>query len=116
MLMVQFGYIKHATSKSLTGPYIQDDDYFDGEKDRHEAPCAWQRIGSDGYVIMYDNYSRNPHNFGFVETKDFKTYNPVGYFDEVGKDMWRTNFSAQKHGGIVTVTRDELEMLIRHWE
>lgn len=116
MLMVQFGYIKHAKSKSLTGPYVQDDDYFDGEKDRHEAPCAWQRIGSDGYVIMYDNYSRNPHNFGFVETKDFKTYNPVGYFDELGKDMWRTNFSAQKHGGIVTVTRDELEMLINHWE
>lgn len=116
LLMVQNGHIKHAESKHLTGPYQQDDFYDDGEKRSHEAPCAYKLIGTDKYIIVYDNYSRRPHNFGFVETTDFHHYKPIGYFDEKGSPMTRTNFSEQKHGGVVTVTKKELKQLIKYWE
>lgn len=116
LLMVQFGYIKHATSHNLTGPYVQDNLYNDGEPKRHEAPCVFQIDGEEGYTIMYDNYSLTPHNFGFVKTKDFKTYTPVGYFDEPNCPMRRTNFSEQKHGGIARVAKSKLKKLIRHWK
>ena len=115
MLMVQFGYVKHATSKSLTGPYVQDDLY-KGETQRHEAPCAWKLTGTDDYMIMFDNYSRDPHNFGLVKTTDFKEYLPMGYFDEGNSRFTRTNFSEQKHGGVVAVTAEELKKLIEHWK
>ncbi len=115
MLMVQFGFVKHATSKKLTGPYIQDNLY-KGETQRHEAPCAWRLIGTNDYMIMFDNYSRDPHNFGLVKTSDFIEYTPMGYFDEENCRFTRTNFSEQKHGGVVAVTKAELEYLIKHWE
>lgn len=115
LLMVQSGHIKHATSKHITGPYVQDDAYDDGERQAHEAPCAFRINGTDQYVVMFDNYSRNPHNFGFVKTKDFQTFTPVGYFDEDGCPLHRTNFSEQKHAGVVSVTKKELNRLIKYW-
>lgn len=115
LLMVQFGYVKHATSSNLTGPYVQDNLYNDGEPQRHEAPAAWRLIGKDEYVIMFDNYSREPHNFGFVTTSDFKNFKSLGYFDAENSPMRRTNFSEQKHGAVVAVTREELERLIAYW-
>ncbi|MBQ2200580.1 MAG: glycoside hydrolase family 43 protein, partial [Bacteroidaceae bacterium] len=57
--------VKHATSKNITGPYVMDDKYNDGEKQGHEAPNCWKRIGKDCWVVMFDNYTRRPHNFGF---------------------------------------------------
>lgn len=116
LLMVQFGYIRHATSANLTGPYVQDNLYDDGETQRHEAPAAWRRIGTDQYIVMFDNYSREPHNFGFVCTRDFRTFKPLGYFDAEGSPMHRTNFAEQKHGAVVAVTRRELKRLISYWK
>lgn len=116
LLMVQFGYVKHATSKHLTGPYIQDNLYNDGETQRHEAPCAFRLNGTNRYVVMFDNYSREPHNFGFVETTDFHHFTPIGYFDEENSPMHRTNFSEQKHAGVIAVSRKELRRLIKYWK
>lgn len=116
LLMAQFGFIKHAESKNLTGPYVEDNLYNDGEPQHHEAPCAFKLIGKDKYIIMFDNYSRNPHNFGFAETTDFHHYTPIGYFDEEGSPMTRANFSEQKHGGVVKVTKKELKRLIKYWD
>jgi len=56
-----------------------------------------------------------PHNFYFVKTKDLKAFVPIGYFDEPGCPMTRTNFSEQKHGAVVQVTKKELKRLIRYW-
>lgn len=56
---------------------------------------------------MYDNYHRRPMNFGFVETKDFFTYKPIGYFDAPNSPMNRTNFSEQKHGAVTYITEEE---------
>ncbi|MDE6691982.1 MAG: glycoside hydrolase family 43 protein [Muribaculaceae bacterium] len=107
---------KHATSGTLTGPYVFDDNYSDGERQGHEAPNCWKRHGSDTYVVMYDNYRRKPMNFGFVETSDFVNYTPIGYFDDPGSPMKRTNFSEQKHGSVINISSDELRRLRQHWE
>ena len=106
-------HIKHATSASITGPYAMDGDYHDGGGVGHEAPNCWKRIGEDTWVVMHDNYYRHPHNFGFTETEDFKHYTPIGYFDE-GK-MTRTNFSEQKHGAIINLTRREAKKLQKEY-
>lgn len=105
----------HATSQSITGPYTIHNTYFDGEKQSHEAPSCWKRLDNDTYVIMFDNFSRKPMNFGFVETKDFFTYHPIGYFDDKGGKMTRTNFEEQKHGSITYITAKELKALKKAW-
>ena len=108
--------VKHATASNLTGPYTMDDHYRDGERQGHEAPNCWQRLGTDTYVVMYDNYSRRPMNFGFVETRDFFTYKPIGYFDEPNGRMSRTNFEEQKHGAVTYITRKELKRLLKYYQ
>ncbi len=107
---------KHAVSSKITGPYKMDDHYFDGERRGHEAPSCWKRLGTDTYVIMFDNYHIHPMNFGFTETKDFFTYRPLGYFGDPQSGMTRSNFSEQKHGSITYLTKKELKNLIKHWE
>ena len=116
LFATQHGLPKHATSQCITGPYVQDPGFTDGETQRHEAPNVWKRIGEDKWIMMFDNYSRQPHNFGFLETTDFKTFTPIGYFDEPGSPMKRTNFAEQKHGAVVQVTKAELKKLIKYWQ
>lgn len=107
---------KHATAQHITGPYTFDNYYQDGERRGHEAPSTWKRLGTDTYVVMFDNYSVRPMNFGFVETRDFFTYHPIGYFDAPGSPMKRTNFSEQKHGAVTYLTTKELKRLENYWK
>lgn len=101
----------HAYSSNITGPYTIDQTYYDGEKQGHEAPNCWKRLGQDTYVVMFDNFRRKPMNFGFVETRDFFTYTPIGYFDDKNGKMHRKGFEEQKHGAVIWITKQELEML-----
>ena len=103
--------IKHATSKRITGPYVMDDNYYDGEKLGHEAPNCWKRNGEQRWVVMHDNYRLKPHNFGFVETTDFVNYTPIGRFDE--GVMKREGFSEQKHGSVISITKKEAKALLK---
>lgn len=106
---------KHATAQCITGPYRFDELYQDGERQGHEAPCCWKRLDSGTYVVMFDNYRRRPMNFGFVETRDFFTYRPIGYFDDKDAPMRRTNFSEQKHGAVTYLTEEEARRLEEYW-
>mgnify|MGYP002624135031 CR=1 FL=1 len=113
--------VKHATSPCITGPYVMDDKYDDGEKQGHEAPNCWKRLpihtnGQDTYVVMFDNYSRRPHNFGFVETNDLQNFRMIGYFDQEGSPMKRTNFSEQKHAAVAPLTVKEAKALEGYWK
>ena len=112
----QHGFGKHATSKLLTGPYVPDEDFSDLQELRHEALTVWPAPEEGSWIIMYDNYSKDPDNFGFIRTSDFKSYEYIGHFDEDGSPMTRTNFNVQKHGGVTRVTNEELETLISYWE
>lgn len=89
------------------------DDYhaeqIDAEPNGCEAPNCWKRYGEDKWVIMYDVFSIQPHNFGFVETTDFKTFKPLGRFNE--GVMKSVNFVTPKHGSIIPITRSEAKRL-----
>lgn len=93
------------------------DDYhaeqIDAENRGCEAPNVWKRIGEDKWVIMYDMYSVNPHNFGFVETSDFKTFKPLGRFNE--GVMKASNFVSPKHGSVIQITKAEAKRLEDYW-
>ena len=94
------------------------DDYhaeqIDTERTGCEAPNVWKRIGENKWVVMYDIYTIQPNNFGFVETKDFKTFTPLGRFGE-GK-MKMTNFVSPKHGSVIHITKAEAKRLEQYWE
>ena len=94
------------------------DDYhaeqIDTERTGCEAPNVWKRIGENKWVVMYDIYTIQPNNFGFVETTDFKTFTPLGRFGE-GK-MKMTNFVSPKHGSVIHITKAEAKRLEQYWE
>ena len=93
------------------------DDYhaeqIDTERGGCEAPNVWKRIGEDKWVVMYDIYSLKPHNFGFVETTDFKTFTPLGRFNE--GVMKLKDFTSPKHGCVIHITKDEATRLENYW-
>lgn len=105
--------IKQAVSDSLSTGYVYDPQWYDPEEKSCEAPNVWKRIGENKWVLMYDCYGITPHNFGFSETTDFKTFTHLGYFNE--SVMKSTNFSSPKHGAVIHLTPKEAERLAEHW-
>ena len=109
----QPGGIKMAFSDKINRGYEYSDQWADAEPGACEAPNVWKRHGEDKWVLMYDIFSINPHNFGFVETTDFKTFKDLGHFNE--GPMRTTNFTSPKHGAIIGITREQADRLERHW-
>lgn len=106
--------IKHAVSESANKGYAYIPDWCDFEDGACEAPNVWKRIGEDKWVLMYDIYSINPHNFGFIETTDFKSFKNLGHFNE--GIMKTTNFSSPKHGAVIHLTKEEAKKLEDFWK
>lgn len=107
------GGIKMATSDKINSGYNFKVNQIDSERGACEAPNTWKRIGEDKWVVMYDIFSINPHNFGFVETSDFKTFKPLGRFNE--GVMKATNFQSPKHGAVIHITAEEAKRLEDRW-
>ena len=101
--------IKVAYSDHINRGYDYNPTQVDAEKVACEAPTVWKRIGEDKWVLMYDVFGVQPHNFGFVETTDFKTFTPLGHFNE--GVMKTTNFQSPKHGAVVQITASEAARL-----
>lgn len=106
--------IKQATSKHLNRGYRYQPEWVDPEPKGCEAPNLWKRLGENRWVVMYDIYRIQPHNFGFSETTDFVHFKDLGHFNE--GVMKATNFSVQKHGAVIHVTRKEADTLRRYWK
>ena len=109
------GGIKHAVSDRINGGYAYDPRWIDFEPKACEAPTVWKRIGEDKWVLMYDVFSINPHNFGFVETNDFVHFENIGRFTEPDSKMKATNFQAPKHGAVIHLTKEEADRLEAYW-
>jgi len=105
--------IKQAVSDRLNGGYRYEEAYCDPEPRACEAPNAWKRIGENKWVLMYDIYGINPHNFGFSETADFVHFTNLGHFNE--GVMKATNFVSPKHGSVIHLTQKEAGRLAAHW-
>ena len=54
------------------------------------------------------------HNFGFMETTDFKNFHDLGHFGE--GTMKREGFAEQKHGAVTQITEEEAAKLERFWK
>jgi hypothetical protein len=106
--------VKQAVSENLTSGYSYDPRWVDAEPKACEAPNVWKRIGQNKWVVMYDNYGIEPHNFGFCETSDFETFTPIGHFNE--GSMKTVNISAPKHGAVIHLTAIEAQRLAHHWK
>lgn len=105
--------IRQAVSYNINSDYQFDARKYDPEKVSCEAPNVWKRIGENKWVLMYDIYGLQPHNFGFSETSDFVNFTDLGHFNE--GVMKTTNFIAPKHGAIIHLTKEEAMKLARHW-
>ena len=106
--------IKQAVSKYINRGYTYLPEWVDPEPKACEAPNMWKRIGEDKWVVMYDIYGINPHNFGFSETTDFVNFKDLGHFNE--GVMKATNFSSPKHGAVIHITKKEAEKLRKYWK
>lgn len=106
--------IKQAVSTKINEGYRYIDAYCDPEATACEAPNVWKRIGEEKWVLMYDIYGINPHNFGFSETSDFNTFTDLGHFNE--GVMKATNFSSPKHAAVIHLTKAEAARLIQHYQ
>lgn len=104
--------IKHAVSDKINRDYYFDPRWYDFETKSCEAPNVWKRIGEDKWVLMYDVYGINPHNFGFAETTDFVDFEYLGLFNE---GVMKANKFLPKHGAVIHLTREEAEKLAKHW-
>lgn len=105
--------IKQAVSDKINSGYVFDPRWYDPEERASEAPNVWKRIGEDKWVLMYDVYGINPHNFGFSETSDFVNFTNLGRFNE--GVMKTTNFTSPKHGAIIHLTKEEAQKLTARW-
>lgn len=105
--------IKQAVSDQINGDYQYDPRWIDEKPKACEAPTVWKRIGEDKWVLMYDNYGLQKHNFGFEETSDFVNFKQLKHFNE--GIMFSTNFDQPKHGAVVHLTKAEAKKLAKHW-
>lgn len=106
--------IKQAVSDRLTGDYEFNPRWYDPEPKACEAPNVWKRIGQKKWVLIYDCYGIDKHNFGFTETSDFVNFTPLGHFNE--GVMKTTNFSSPKHGAVIHLTKEEADKLMEYWD
>ena len=104
--------IKMAFSDRINGGYEYSDRWIDYEATACEAPNVWKR--GDRWVLMYDIYGIDPHNFGFVETEDFETFTSLGRFNE--GCMKTVNFTSPKHGAVIRISKEEARRLEEHYK
>lgn len=106
--------IKIAFSNHINRGYQYQSQQIDAEKGSCEAPTMYKLIGQDKWLLMYDIFSIKPHNFGFMETTDFKTFRHLGHFGD--GPTKRANFSEQKHGAVTQITEAEAQRLEEYWK
>lgn len=104
--------IKMAFSDKINEGYEYCDRWIDYEATACEAPNVWKR--GDKWVLMYDIYGIDPHNFGFVETEDFKSFTSLGRFNE--GVMKTVNFTSPKHGAVIRISKEEARRLEEHYK
>ena len=107
------GGVKMAFSNKINEGYTYIPDQVDPEPGACEAPNVWKRIDEEKWILMYDIFSVQPHNFGFSETTDFVTFTNLGHFNE--GVMKTTDFTSPKHGAVIQITKREAQKLARHW-
>ncbi|MBD1428664.1 family 43 glycosylhydrolase [Sphingobacterium litopenaei] len=100
--------IKVATSKSLWGPWQENDGYLDSyakTNTKVEGSSIFKLNNSDEYILMYDVYSDG--RYEFQRSKDLATFTEK-------PEAFTKNFDP-RHGSIISITKEEARNLDRKW-
>jgi arabinoxylan arabinofuranohydrolase len=97
--------IKIAISDKLTEGYVLQDKYVQQTKDPVEGAGVFKLNNGEGYILMYDVYTKGKYQF--TKTKDLKTFTVID--EEV-----TMNFHP-RHGTIMPITAAEAERLMKKW-
>lgn len=109
------GGVFQASSDRIASGYTYRPGRVAPETLAHEAPNLWRRHGTDTWVLMYDVFGAKPNNMGFAETTDFRTFRPLGRFNDPGSPMRTTNFTSPKHGAVIAITPQEAQRLAAYF-
>lgn len=97
--------IKIAVSDKLTEGYVLQDKYVQQTKDPVEGAGVFKLNNGEGYILMYDVYTKGKYQF--TKTKDLKT------FTVIDKEV-NMNFHP-RHGTVMPITAAEAERLMKKW-
>lgn len=97
--------IKIAVSDKLTEGYVLQDKYVQQTKDPVEGAGVFKLNNGEGYILMYDVYTKGKYQF--TKTKDLKTFTVID--EEVNM-----NFHP-RHGTVMPITSAEAERLMKKW-
>lgn len=97
--------IKIAVSDKLTEGYVLQDKYVQQTKDPVEGAGVFKLNNGEGYILMYDVYTKGKYQF--TKTKDLRTFTVID--EEVNM-----NFHP-RHGTVMPITAAEAERLMKKW-
>jgi beta-xylosidase len=97
--------IKIATSSKLTEGYVLNDKYVQQTNDPIEGAGVFKLNNGEGYILMYDVYTRGKYQF--TKTKDLKKFTVV--------DQEVTMNFHPRHGTVLPITAAEAERLESKW-
>ncbi|MFV0365807.1 MAG: family 43 glycosylhydrolase [Mangrovibacterium sp.] len=101
--------IMQATSKKLTGPYVDDskliDEYADDRNTKVEGSGIFKINNKEEYILMYDVYSSR--RYEFQRSSDLVNFTSTS--ESFTKDFM------PRHGTVVGITKDEARRLNNKW-
>ncbi|HEX8355882.1 MAG TPA: glycoside hydrolase family 43 protein [Segetibacter sp.] len=97
--------IKTAISNSLTGSYILRDKYVQLTKDPVEGAGVFALNNGEGYILMYDVYTKG--RYQFTKTTDLQNFTLID-------DNVTMNFHP-RHGTVMPITDKEYKRLVSKW-
>jgi len=97
--------IKIAIADTLTGGYVLQDKFIQQTNDPVEGASVFQLNNGEGYVLMYDVYTKG--RYQFTLTKDFKNFKVID-------DKVTMNFHP-RHGTVIQITAEEKKRLLKKW-
>ena len=97
--------IKIAVSDKLTEGYVLRDKYVQQTKDPVEGAGVFKLNNGEGYILMYDLYTKG--RYQFTESKDLENFTVID--NEVSM-----NFHP-RHGTVLPITAKEAKVLVSKW-
>jgi len=95
-----------ASSPTLTGPYsMLSNAIFLPDNQKQEGCQSYRLFGTNDYVVVYDQYNKNPPAWGYWVSDDgFKTW-------KTQNQTLTVSGFYPRHGHIIPITRAEYDML-----
>lgn len=97
--------IKIAVSDKLTEGYVLQDRYVQQTKDPVEGSGVFKLNNGEGYILMYDVYTKGKYQF--TTSRDLENFTVID--NEVTMDFH------PRHGTVMPITIKEAKRLKKHW-